>query len=197
VALKQQQTRPGETEEAYRRFCAGEQSAFDVIIEAFRQNLIFFLHGYVHNLDVAEDLAEDTFVELLVHQNRFHFQSSLKTYLFAVARHKAIDYLRREKRRGGQAFEELDADSLKCELPSTEEQYETLERAETLEQAMDGIPEEYREVLRLLYLEEMSYDEIAALMKKNKKQIDNLSYRARQALRGGLRKEEVFGEERS
>ncbi len=187
--MKQQITRPVEAEEAYRRFCAGDHDAFGTVMEAFRQSLIFFLHGYVHNLDTAEDLAEDTFVELLVHTSRFHFQSSLKTYLFAVARHKAIDYLRREKRRGTQSFDELDPNMFADDQLSTEEMHEAAERAEALERAMEGLPEEYREVLRLLYLERLSYDEIALVMKKSKKQIDNLSYRARQAMREDLRKE--------
>ena len=193
---KQQQLQPENAEDAYRRYCAGEQDAFDFVIEEFRQSLIFFLHGYVHNVDTAEDLAEDTFVELLIHKSRFNFQSSLKTYLFAVARHKAIDYLRREKRRGSMAFEELDPNALHDGQPSTEDRYEELERADALERAMEGLPEEYREVLRMLYLERFSYDDIAAVLKKSKKQIDNLSYRARQALREDLRKEGLFCEER-
>ena len=185
-----------DAEGAYRRYCAGESDAFDFVIEAFRNSLIFFLYGYVHNLDTAEDLAEDTFVELLVHKSRFNFQSSLKTYLFAVARHKAIDHLRREKRRGTLALEDLEPNAVHGGQPSTEDLYDGMERARALERAMDGLPEAYCEVLRMLYLDRFSYDDIAVLMKKSRKQIDNLAYRARQALREDLRKEGLFYEER-
>ncbi|MDR2525176.1 MAG: RNA polymerase sigma factor [Oscillospiraceae bacterium] len=194
--MKQETATPSAAEAAFRRFCAGEQSAFNVVLEEFRQGLIYFLYGYVHNLDAAEDLAEDTFVELLVHPNRFHGQSLLKTYLFAVARHKAIDYVRREKRRGAMPLEELDKEYFGNDRPSVEEGFEALERAETLERAMRGLPEEQCEVLRLLYIERLSYEEIAAVMHKTKKQVDNLAYRARNVLREDLRKEGLFSEER-
>ena len=174
-------------EEAYAAFCAGEQNAFDEIMCEFRQGLIYFLRGYVNCYDTAEDLAEDTFVELLIHKNRFRGQSSLKTYLYSVARHKAVDHIRREQRRPTVALEDLaewgDGED------SPEEQYIAGERMQVISAAIAEIPGEYREVLRLLYVDRLKYDEIAKIMRKNNKQIDNLAYRARGALRNALGKE--------
>jgi RNA polymerase sigma-70 factor (ECF subfamily) len=179
-------------EEAYRAFCDGEQEAFDELMREFQQGLIFFLHGYVRSAEAAEDLAEDTFVELLLHKGRFRGQSSFKTYLYSVARHKAIDYLRREQRRPTVALDEIAERSDDGLNP--EEQFLAEERAETIARAIAHIPAEYREVLRLLYLERLRYDEIALVMHKNTKQIDNLAYRARNALRNSLGKEADFVE---
>ena len=180
-------------EEAYAAFCAGEQSAFDQIMEEFRQGLIFFLRGYVRSYDDAEDLAEDTFVELLVHKGRFRGQSSLKTFLYSVARHKAIDHLRREHRRPTVPIDELAERSDDAETP--EEHYLSQERAQVIAQAIGSMPKEYQEVLRMLYLQRLHYDEIARIMRKNTKQIDNLAYRARNALRGALGKEAMLLED--
>ena len=180
-------------EEAYAAFCAGEQNAFDEIMVEFRQGLIFFLRGYVHSFDTAEDLAEDTFVELLIHKGRFRGQSSLKTFLYSVARHKAIDYLRREQRRPTVALDDLAEWSDDADSP--EEQYLTKEHAQEIGKAIARIPKEYQEVLRMLYIERLRYDEIARIMNKNTKQIDNLAYRARGALRGVLGKEAMYFEE--
>lgn len=180
-------------EEAYAAFCAGDQDAFGEIMEEFRQSLIYFLRGYVRSFDTAEDLAEDTFVELLIHKGRFRGQSSLKTFLYSVARHKAIDYLRREQRRPTVALDELAEWSDDGDTP--EESYLARERSQLIAAAIAGIPKEYQEVLRLLYLERMRYDEIAKIMHKNTKQIDNLAYRARNALRNALGKEAMIIEE--
>jgi RNA polymerase sigma-70 factor (ECF subfamily) len=174
-------------EEAYAAFCAGEQNAFDEIMEEFRQGLIFFLRGYVNCYDTAEDLAEDTFVELLIHKGRFRGQSSLKTYLYSVARHKAIDHVRREQRRPTVALDDLAEWSDSGDTP--EERYLSQERSQVIAQAIAEIPKEYQEVLRLLYVERLRYDEVAPIMRKNTKQIDNLAYRARNALRTALGKE--------
>ena len=180
-------------EEAYAAFCAGEAAAFDAIMRELQQPLIFFLQGYVHSCEAAEDLAEETFVELLVHKGRFRGQSSLKTYLFSVARHKAIDHIRREQRRPGIPLDELAERA--SEEPGPEEQLDARERTESIGRAIDTLPREYREVLRLLYIERLRYDEIARIMKKGKKQIDNLAYRARGALRSALGREAGFIEE--
>lgn len=180
-------------EEAYAAFCAGEQNAFDEIMREFQQGLIYFLHGYVHSLETAEDLAEETFVDLLIHKGRFRGQSSLKTYLYSMARHKAIDYLRREQRRQSVGLDEIA--ERRAEGPGPEEQILAKERAEAIAASIGKLPYEYQEVLRLLYLERLRYDEIARIMKKTKKQVDNLAYRARNALRAALGKEANLIEE--
>lgn len=69
---------------SYRRFLEGDQSAFDEILILYKDHLIFFLNGFVHNLTVAEDLAADAFAYLLLHPKRYDFSVSLKTYLFMI-----------------------------------------------------------------------------------------------------------------
>ena len=180
-------------EEAYEAFCAGEQNAFDELMREFQQSLVYFLLGYVRSPETAEDLAEDTFVELLVHEGRFRGQSSFKTYLFSVARHKALDHLRREKRRPTVALDDLAERSDDAMGP--EELFLAGEQAAGIAQAIQAIPPEYQEVLRLIYLERLRYEEIALLMRKTRKQIDNLAYRARQTLKNTLGKEAIIFEE--
>ena len=161
-------------EEAYRAFCAGEQEAFDQLIEAFQQPLTRFLQGYVHSLETAESLAEETFVALLLHKGRLRRQCSFEVFLFTVARHKAIDHIRRERRH--------------LVLPSGE----SIERGgSTIAGVIERLPKEYQEVLRLLCLESLRHDEIAQVMRKRKKQVDKLASRARQLLCGALGEEDA------
>lgn len=72
-------------ESSYRRFVEGDQSAFDELMDAYRDRLIFFIKGYVGSAEEAQDIAMDTFVEILVHPGRFRFKSSFKTYIYSVA----------------------------------------------------------------------------------------------------------------
>ena len=95
---REEEARMDNGADSYRRYLDGEQEAFGEIVDLYRENLIFFIHRYVNNLDIAEDLAEDVFVELIVHPGRFEGKSSLKTFVFAIARNKAIDWLRKHKR---------------------------------------------------------------------------------------------------
>ncbi|MDR2752796.1 MAG: RNA polymerase sigma factor [Oscillospiraceae bacterium] len=193
--MRQETERKRSAEESYQAFCAGEQSAFDALMAEFQQPLIFFLQGYVHSPEAAEDLAEEAFVELLLHKGRFKGQSSFKTFLFSVARHKAIDFLRREQRRRTVPLEEIAELGMRDDGHSPEEALEEQERALLLLDAMAQLPQEYGEVLWLLYVERLHYEEIAQVMHKKTKQIDNLAYRARNALRTIVGKEAVRFEE--
>ena len=177
--------------ECYFRYLNGDETGFDELIGLYRENLIFFLLRFLPTVEDAEDAAEDAFVELLLHRYRENRGASLKTYLFTVGRNKALNQLKKRKRRA-----ELSAlePGLGTEAAALEERLCRDEEQRHLLTAIDGLPPDYREALHLLYLEELSLDEAARVMKKNKKQLENLSYRAKKALREKLGKEELFHE---
>jgi RNA polymerase sigma-70 factor (ECF subfamily) len=174
---------------SYRRFLDGDESAFESIMQELFHGLVFFLHGYVHDPQVAEDLAIDTFSDLIVHKHRYNFKVKLKTYLYMVGRSRALDYLKRKKRL---RFDEL-SEALPDEAMILEDRMLADERKRAVHTAMAKLPEEMRVVIHLIYFEEMTYEEAAKVMKKNRKQIDNLLYRAKKELRTILGKDgELF-----
>ena len=178
-------------EDYYRKFAAGDKNAFEKIVEELREKLIFFINRYVDNYSLAEDLSEDVFVELLVHPGRYNYKTSLKTYLFTIGRNKAIDYIRKNKRI---MYEPLDTD-MEDITESFEERYCRKEEERAMLRMLSEINEEYRIVLYLLYFEDMSYEEVAKVMKKNMKQVTNLAYRAKNVMREALRKEGFINED--
>ena len=174
---------------SYRRFIDGDREAFCEIVDLYRESLIFFIHRYVNDLDTAEDLAEDAFVELIVHPERFRGQSSLKTFLFAIARNKGIDWLRRHKKM---TLVSIDDAGEIADLRTLEETVAGNEEKIRLSAALEQIKEEYRIAIHLVYLEDLSYDEAGKIMGKSRKQIENLVYRGKKALRDILgEKEEI------
>ncbi|MBQ0010707.1 MAG: RNA polymerase sigma factor [Ruminococcus sp.] len=176
----------------YRRYLDGDKGAFDELIVLYHDSLIAFVYGQIHNQTAAEDIAADAFAELLLHPRRYSFQSSFKTYLFAVARHKSIDWLRREKRW---ANDPKEIEEKPDEAKSVEALILSDERAKEVRAAMKTLKKEYGTVLYLTYFEEMSGDEICRVMKKSKKQTANLLYRAKAALKEALREEGLPYEE--
>lgn len=172
-------------ESSYRRYLDGDKSGFDEIIDLYHDSLIYFLKRYVMNEQDAEDLAADTFLEMLIHPSRYSFKSSLKTYVFSIARHKAIDYMRKHKREISP--EEWD-ESAFADGDSAAKTAEKNETRREIAEAMSRINGEYREILVLIYYEGLSGDEAAEVMKKNKKQMSNLLYRAKAALKNELTK---------
>ncbi len=166
---------------SYRRFLEGDEQAFDELMNALFFKLVFFIDSYVHDLHTAEDIAVDLFADLVIHRHRYNFKTTLKSYLFMRGRCRAIDHLRHRKVL---SFTEL---SEAAHLPDDGKTLEELvlldERKRAVHAAIGKLPEDQRVAIHLIYFEEMRYEEAAAVMKKNSKQVDNLLYRAKKALR--------------
>ena len=173
--------------EYYRRYLDGDDSAVEDIVRLYRDGLIFFLCGFVSDLDTAEELAEDTFFKLVAKKPRFDARSSFKTFIYAIGRRVAIDHLRREKRRDTVPLDSCDL--MESDLFSPEESYIKTEREAAVHRAMLRLGEEYRQVLHLIYFEELSSADIAKIIKKSSKNVDTIAWRARKALKAELMKE--------
>ena len=173
------------------------------LVELYRESLINFIYRYVRDPDTAEDLAEDVFVELLIHPDRFRNASSEKTYLFAIGRNKAVDFIRKHSRmvllgdrdtltsEDELSFlerESRDEERLKRMAEDNDPATSIIrkEEREHLHRALRTIKKEYREALALVYFEDMTYEEAGRVMGKNNKQVENLIYRGKKSLARAL-----------
>ena len=166
--------------ECYRRYINGDEKAFDELMDFYHDGLILFINKIVGNYAVAEELAADCFVELLIHKKRFLGNSDFRTYLYSIGRHKAIDYVRKDAKKKTVTPEEIP------EIVNDEQIEEAFiedEAKRILHKAISKLSEDYRAALYLIFFEELSYDAAAKVLGKSKKQIDNLVYRAKGALR--------------
>lgn len=172
---------------SYRRFLEGDESAFEDIMKSLFDRLIFFINGYVHDIHASEDIAIDVFADLVVNKHRYNFKVTLKTYIFMLGRSRALNYI---KHRKIITFEEItEKENLSSEYGEPEKDVLEDEKLRIINNALISIPEEMRAVVHLIYFEDLSYDEAAKVMKKNRKQIDNLLYRAKKELKNILGKD--------
>ncbi len=166
---------------SYRRFLDGDESAFDEIMKELFDNLVFFIDRYVHDIYAAEDIAIDVFSDLIVNKHRYNFKVTLKTYLFMIGRSRALNYI---KHRKVIDFVELsESENALSQQEAMEEILLVDQRKRAINSALASLPEDMRVVIHLVYIEDLSYDEAAKVMKKNRKQVDNLLYRAKKELR--------------
>ncbi len=177
-----------ETDESlYSRYLDGEEDALRILLERHREGLTAFLAGFVHDLDDAEELMLDAFAAAFAERARFSGRSSFKTWLFGIGRNLALKHLRTQKRR-----KSLHARAEEPEGPIPPEQQLLMEeRRSELYAALQALPEPYGQTLLLLELEGMSVEETAGVMHKSKKQIYNLAFRGRQALKAELERRGV------
>ena len=178
---------------SYRRFLAGDESGIVDIIRDYKDGLILYLNGYTKNIHIAEELMEETFVKLVVKKPRFSEKFSFKTWLYTIGRNAAIDWLRQVSRSADTPFEELE--DILADADDLERSYIKEEQKIALRRALDKLKDDYRNALYLSYFEDLSNAEIARIMHKSKRQVENLIYRGKQSLKSELEKEGFVYEE--
>ena len=166
---------------SYLRFLNGDDDAFAPIVRDYKDGLILYIDSFIHNLSIAEDLMEDTFVKLATKRPVFHNDSAFKTWLYAIARNLALDWCRQNARQRVVSVEELSSEL--TTMDSIELQYLRSEQRIQLHKALQKIKPEYEQVLYLAFFEGFSNAQIARIMRKNKRQIESLIYRAKQSLK--------------
>ncbi|MCR5809749.1 MAG: RNA polymerase sigma factor [Clostridiales bacterium] len=175
---------PDGCEDSYRRYLKGDRSAAGEIMEKLFFGLVYYIDRYVHDVHSAEDIAMDVMSDLFVGRRGYDFRVKLKTYLYMRGRSKALDLLRHRRAVKLTGLEE--ADNAADERADLERKALVTERRKAVRDAVDALPEAMREAVYLVYFEELSYEEAAKVLKKNKKQVDNLLYRAKKELRAVL-----------
>lgn len=171
--------------ECYGRFLDGDENGIVEIIRDYKDGLILYLNGIVGNIHTAEDLMEETFVKLVVKKPRFSEKFSFKTWLYTIGRNAALDWLRRNSKKSDTPVDELElADKENLELSYIKEEQKIM-----VHHALANLKADYRQVLYLSFFEELSNEETAAVMRKSKRQIENLLYRAKLSLKSQLEKE--------
>ena len=173
-------------ESSYRRFLDGDDKGFVEIVRDYKDGLILYLNSFVRNISVAEELAEDVFVKLGIKKPRFSGSSSFRTWLYAVGRNTAIDYIRKQAKHSELPIDEC---TFLADESSVEGSYLLDERKLTVHRAMKKLKSEYRQILWLIYFEGFSCKEAARIMKKSVHSTETLTYRARQSLRTELIRE--------
>lgn len=171
----------------YQNYLAGTDIAMKELIDEYYDGLALYLNAYVRNLTIAEDLAEDTFAELAIKKPAFKQRSSFKTWLYAIGRNITIDYIRRESKKTTfpiDEYEECIADD-----KNIENNYIVSEEKTQLHRALSKLKYEYRQVLWLVYFEDMSQKEVASVMKKTTVSVEHLIRRAEAALKAEMEKE--------
>lgn len=180
--------------ERYERFINGDVKGFEELVLEYKNVLIYFLNRYVQDLNIAEDIAQDAFVDVYVYKERYNGKTSFKTYLFTIGRNKAIDYIRKNKHMQYTVDieEQTEISSEENELIDYVIQNEN---KGLIAHALESMKEEYARVLILIDFEDFSYKEAANILGKTTSQVKVLVHRARKSLRKILEEEGFTYEE--
>ncbi|MBQ4436402.1 MAG: sigma-70 family RNA polymerase sigma factor [Lachnospiraceae bacterium] len=163
--------------ESYRRFLDGEEEGLAEIVREYQNGLIAFLQSFVWDYCEAEELAQTVFFKLWSRKPVFREECRFKTWLFTMARNAAVDWLRKKSRIADDPAEDYES-NFTDEL-DPEQFFIQKEQQSAFVKALPKLPSDYRRVIELVYLENLSHREAGLIMGKNARQIRNLLFRAK------------------
>jgi RNA polymerase sigma-70 factor (ECF subfamily) len=144
--------------ELVTRAQSGDRNAFSELVRAHAQGVLHVIFRMCGDMGVAEDAAQETFIQAWLRLESYRPGTSLRNWLYRIAINSAIDLLRKEKRILPGAIEDL---RLADAGPGPEALVANSERAESVQEAVLALPEASRAVLVLKEYEGLSYHEIA------------------------------------
>ncbi|MFD1708855.1 RNA polymerase sigma factor SigW [Siminovitchia sediminis] len=177
-----------------RQVLKGDQEAFGEIVELYKDKIFSLCYRMLGNRHEAEDIAQEAFVRAYVNIESFHLNRKFSTWLYRIATNLCIDRIRKKK---PDYF--LDAEiagteglTLYSQLAASEKtpdaEVETLELQETVQKEILGLPDKYRSVIILRYMDDLSLNEIAEVLEMPLGTVKTRIHRGREALRKRLHK---------
>jgi RNA polymerase sigma-70 factor, ECF subfamily len=159
---------------------AGDEAALGELIARYSPGLRFFLQKLAGHAETADDLLQETWIDVYRKINRLQRPDAFTAWLYRIGRDKAY----RELRRRPSQCVSIDESRADC-ITAVEESF-TPEEAENLRAAMDQLPVEQREVLTLRFIQEMSYEQIAEVIERPVGTVRSRIHYAKLALRAKL-----------
>ena len=146
----------------------GDPDAFESLVRAYEKRVYALALRMCGNPQDAAEAAQEAFLAAWQGLPRFRGEASFSSWLYRLTSNACIDLLRREKHHRAAAGPSLDDDALPLELPDTapspQEQAEREELREAIEEGLQSLSPEHRAVLILREMQQLSYEEIAAVL---------------------------------
>ncbi len=174
----------------------GSEAAYRELLGRYQRPVFSLVYRMVRNREQAEDLAQETFVRVFNHIDRYDPKYKLSSWIFKIANNLAIDTLRKKQpatvsldgSQNASTPDEIEATRITAESrdDNPEEFLEHKELGEQIEQAIGDLRAEYRTAVLLRHVEGRPYDEIAEIMGLPLGTVKTYIHRARHELRGTL-----------
>lgn len=159
--------------ELMRRVAKGDDAAFAELVRRHEPGVQRFVWGLLHDPEQARDVSQEAFIQVYRHRTRFNTSMSFRTWLYTIARNRAISILRRRRHEASLPIGEEGADDTAAEDfiasipdPSADprERASADERSQWIREVLERLDEPHRVVLKMKYLGGMKSQEIADVL---------------------------------
>lgn len=171
----------------------GDQSAFAELVELYKDKVFQICYRMLGNRHEAEDIAQEAFIRAYVNIETFNQKRKFSTWLFRIATNLCIDWIRKKKPDYYLDAEVAGTDGLTmysqvaADVQLPEDEVENMELQETIQKEISKLPEKYRSVIVLKYIEELPLQEISEILDMPLGTVKTRVHRGREALRKQLK----------
>jgi RNA polymerase sigma-70 factor (ECF subfamily) len=169
----------------------GDGASFGILLQKHRSAVIHFIYRLVQEPAVAEELAQEAF--LRVYRSRASYEPTAKftTWLFRIATHLALNWLRDEKHervqeRLDEGPQDMPSRQISDRRPSIEQELLSRDKVDEIRHAIAGLPDKQRAAVLMHKYEEMEYTQIAKVLSCSESAVKSLLFRAYETLRARL-----------
>jgi RNA polymerase sigma-70 factor (ECF subfamily) len=153
----------------------GNRPAFEALVHRYERELFGYLRNYLGDASMAEDVFQQTFLQVYLKCDQFEPQRKFRPWLYAVATNQAIDYQRHYGRHrmssldrkighGGEAENGSFGELFNSHERGPDEESLSIEQADVVRRAVDDLPEQTRQVVLLVYFQGLKYREAAHVL---------------------------------
>ncbi|WP_033827221.1 RNA polymerase sigma factor SigW [Bacillus andreraoultii] len=171
----------------------GDQNAFGEIVELYKDKVYQLCYRMLGNSHEAEDIAQEAFIRAYTNIDRYHIDRKFSTWLYRIATNLCIDRIRKKKPDFYLDAEVAGTDGLtlysqiQSGNPAPDEEVTKIELHSIIQKEILNLPEKYRSVIVLKYIEELSLLEISKILDLPIGTVKTRIHRGREALRKQLR----------
>jgi len=174
---------------------AGDEAAFDSLVQKYRRPMVSFMYRMAHNAAAAEDLAQEVFLRVYRSRQSYEATAKFTTWLYRIATNLAVNHARdtrRERPENMVSLDEPDEESGRTldvadGTLSAEEMLVRQERLAAIRQRVQGLPERQRIAVVMHKYQQMDYQQIAEVLKLSESATKSLLFRAYETLREQLK----------
>ena len=136
----------------------GDDRAFEHLFMRYNEAILHLFEQRLDNKDLADDLLQETFIKVYLHLADYSESYTFGQWVYTIARNTLVDHLRR--RAGDVSIDEKFIAPM-ATTPSPEESVIINQRTAHFEASLNEIPEDYRQIIEMRFLDEYTYEEIA------------------------------------
>lgn len=181
--------------EVMLRVKAGDDVAFDYLVEKFRRPMISFMYRMTHNSATAEELAQEVFLRVYRSRASYTADAKFTTWLYRVATNLAVNHARDTRHERPEVTVNIDESDeetgLTVDVPDTslnaEQDILRRERLEAIRKHVQSLPERQRLAVLMHKYQNMDYKQIADVLHLSESATKSLLFRAYEALRAKLK----------